>query len=183
MAVKRDIDTRRESVTQTVKRLRKGSGLTQDTVAKALQARGVNISRSQFAKVERGERNLEFAEASVLAEVLNVPLTGLIPHTDSDTPTHLWEELSQSNNNAQEASERLRLAIEAFGRRLGRTAKIEGHEPISEIHELHERTYSDSQKINTALEEIQTAINSQREKLTEQRVAAMYEQQPNNTEG
>jgi transcriptional regulator with XRE-family HTH domain len=66
-----------------VKRIREESGETQDRLAARLRDRGLNLSRSALALVERGGRNLELSELVIVCATLVVSLNDLLAGDDS----------------------------------------------------------------------------------------------------
>lgn len=61
------------NIGQNIQRLRKKAGLTQDQVIAKLQLRGVNISKSSYAKIETNRMNIRISELVILKEILRVP--------------------------------------------------------------------------------------------------------------
>lgn len=96
--------------------------MTQAGAVEALRTRGIDLGRSNYARIERGERNLELVEAEVLAQVLGVPLARLLP-ADND-PHQLWTDLQQAHQRSIDAWTRDLRAQEGVGRRIGRMRGI-----------------------------------------------------------
>lgn len=61
-----------------VRRIREAIGWTQAQLSDALGREGVKMTSGQVAKFERGERPINFAELSAMAEALRVPLPRLV---------------------------------------------------------------------------------------------------------
>lgn len=57
-----------------LKAARVEAGLSQQKVADALRAQGVNLHQSNFAKLERGERPVRLAEAVAMAELFGTTI-------------------------------------------------------------------------------------------------------------
>lgn len=53
-------------------RLRKASGLSQYELAARMQLMGSNMSRSTYAKIELGERNIKVTDLVILQKIYNV---------------------------------------------------------------------------------------------------------------
>lgn len=57
---------------QNIRALRKTAGLTQDQTAAQLQLRGLDISRSVYAQIECGMRNIHVEEIAALKQIFGV---------------------------------------------------------------------------------------------------------------
>ena len=62
-----------------VRASRRAIGLTQSEVRERLAELGVDLGKSAFAKLERGERGITFVEAMALSRALNFSVDDLIP--------------------------------------------------------------------------------------------------------
>ncbi len=56
---------------QNLRKLRKSSGMTQETVVTKLQLLGLDISRSAYAQIECGTYNIKITELVALKEIFN----------------------------------------------------------------------------------------------------------------
>ena len=54
---------------QNIRALRKTAGLTQDQTAAQLQLRGLDLSRSVYAQIECGMRNIHVEEIAALKQI------------------------------------------------------------------------------------------------------------------
>ena len=81
-----DMDNRRfvsdlnEEFLKRMKAARGAAELNQADVVKQLAGYGVSMGPSTYAKIERGERKLDFAEAFAIAQVLKFPFSDLAPN-------------------------------------------------------------------------------------------------------
>ncbi|MFR9284977.1 MAG: helix-turn-helix domain-containing protein [[Clostridium] scindens] len=57
---------------ENLRRLRNESGLSQYELEKEMNFRGSTISRSTYAKIERGERNLKVHDLVILQDIYGV---------------------------------------------------------------------------------------------------------------
>lgn len=73
---------RQNVVGEQVRKLRYGSGLSQETLAARCNVLGWDISRGTLAKIEAGVRCVSDAEVWVLAKGLRVELGQLFPESD-----------------------------------------------------------------------------------------------------
>lgn len=64
---------------ERVRSSRRAIGLTQAEVRERLAELGVDLGKSAFAKLERGERGITFVEAMALSRALNFSVDDLIP--------------------------------------------------------------------------------------------------------
>lgn len=60
------------SLGKNIQRIRKSKGLSQDAVATEMQLRGRSISRSHYANIEQGIRNLFVTDLVLLHEIFGV---------------------------------------------------------------------------------------------------------------
>lgn len=58
--------------------------MTQDALAEALQAAGINIDRTAISRIESGERFLRDTEILVFAKILDVPINVLFSFDDDN---------------------------------------------------------------------------------------------------
>ncbi|WP_394921484.1 helix-turn-helix domain-containing protein [uncultured Robinsoniella sp.] len=63
---------RAEGFPENLLRLRKAKGLSQYELVAEMQLLGSTISRSTYAKIERGERNIKVTDLVVLQKIYNV---------------------------------------------------------------------------------------------------------------
>jgi transcriptional regulator with XRE-family HTH domain len=63
---------------RNVRTLREMSGRSQDLLSRELRSAGLNWTRSQLAKAERGERGISIEELVILADALGVPVSALV---------------------------------------------------------------------------------------------------------
>jgi transcriptional regulator with XRE-family HTH domain len=63
----------------SIKAARKNAGWTQDHVARRMRELGASWDRTTVARVERGQRALQFDEAGLVAIALNVGIQALLP--------------------------------------------------------------------------------------------------------
>lgn len=81
-----DMDNRRfvsDLNEEFLKRMREARGaarMKQSDVVKQLAGYGVSMGPSTYAKIERGERKLDFAEAFAIAQVLKFPFSDMAPN-------------------------------------------------------------------------------------------------------
>jgi transcriptional regulator with XRE-family HTH domain len=71
-------DTPEGRLGETVRRLRRGAGLSQDELAERMTARGVELSQIQMSRLEVGGRPIRLNEAIALAECLHVSAADLV---------------------------------------------------------------------------------------------------------
>lgn len=65
-----EVRTDRNSVGQTIARLRRGADLTQEELAARCQVAGWEVSRDAIKRLERGEREITDVELRLLATAL-----------------------------------------------------------------------------------------------------------------
>ena len=105
-------------LSQRIKAARLSAGLKQAEVAKKLASYGVKLGPSAFAKLERGERGIDFAEAVAIADLLQFPIGDFVPSViDEDQALKLTAK--RLSTDAQSASSHL----DAASIRLGNISK------------------------------------------------------------
>lgn len=77
----RFVDDLQSTITQRIRRARAAEKMSQSDVSERLAEYGLKIGPSAYAKLERGERRIEFAEALVLSKILHVSFADLVPET------------------------------------------------------------------------------------------------------
>lgn len=94
-----DIPAMREEIASRIKRARKSKGVTQESLAAALEARGVPIHSSSVAKIESGRRSVEIVEALAIADALGMPWSEFMvkPIEREDGAAHFRQEVSRIN--------------------------------------------------------------------------------------
>lgn len=63
---------------RNIRRLREGSGLTQEMLSARLQIEGCDITRSALAKIEVGQRHIYADEIIILKKILNAPFEEIL---------------------------------------------------------------------------------------------------------
>lgn len=139
MNKRRFVDDLQGTITQRIKAARATEKLSQADVAKKLGEYGLKIGPSAYAKLERGERRIEFAEALVLSQVLHVSFADLIPAV-ARPEDEMRRMMSQLAVNAQGAEETLSSALAAMNvvhdsmeglRQLAKQAEDDGPETMT----------------------------------------------------
>ena len=94
---------------ERMKAARDDSDLKQSDVVKRLEEYGVKMGPSTYAKVERGERKLEFSEALAISQVLGFSVSDMAPE-----PVKASEQmLKRANSVFGQAIEAEKLALDA----------------------------------------------------------------------
>lgn len=90
------------AIGQTIRRLRDDAGLSQATLAQAVRERGLpSMRQPALARIEKGERRLQFEEAMAMADVLGARLDDLRP--DNVREAHEIKRLASEIAEAEEA--------------------------------------------------------------------------------
>lgn len=69
---------------QNIRIIRKAAGLTQEQTAAKLQLRGHDISRSVYAQIECGMRNIHVEEIAALKQIFDVPYDAFFAGLESE---------------------------------------------------------------------------------------------------
>ncbi|WP_034647401.1 helix-turn-helix domain-containing protein [Corynebacterium sputi] len=85
---------------------REATGMKQSDVVSHLKKYGIEMGPSTFAKIERGERKIDFAEALAIAQVLGIPISDMTPKI-IDPAQQLTREASRVFMTAQDAQSTL----------------------------------------------------------------------------
>ncbi|WP_181038959.1 helix-turn-helix transcriptional regulator [Arthrobacter sp. Y81] len=92
-------DLARRTFGESVRKYRLANEWTQEGLAKAVTANGVNATQTMIAKIERGDRPTSISEAAVIAATFSVPVQALLPlDRESATQSHLGALLSNFNS-------------------------------------------------------------------------------------
>jgi transcriptional regulator with XRE-family HTH domain len=70
------------NIGQNIRDLRKKKGMSQEGLAKELQLRGCEISRSTLAKIEAGIRHISVCELDAFCEIFGVDYNTLFHHRE-----------------------------------------------------------------------------------------------------
>lgn len=105
-----------------IRAARRAIGLTQSEVRERLAELGVDLGKSAFAKLERGERGITFAEAIALTRVLRIDINDLTASGDAATVDSIRNH--RINEAAAMASDAAR-TITAVADRLQRLTETE----------------------------------------------------------
>lgn len=96
-----------DELRRRVQGAREAAGLTQAGVRARLEGVGVDIGKSAYAKLERGERGITFTEAMALARVLNFTVDDLMP-APADIGTRLCDRAFMQAEMVEDVSGRLK---------------------------------------------------------------------------
>lgn len=89
-------DLARQTFGESVKKYRYANGWTQEHLARAMTANGVNATQTMVAKIERGDRPTSISEAAVIAATFSIPVQALLPlDRESATASHLGSLLTR----------------------------------------------------------------------------------------
>ncbi|WP_426226260.1 helix-turn-helix transcriptional regulator [Pseudarthrobacter sp. DSP2-3-2b1] len=92
-------DLARRTFGESVRKYRLANEWTQEGLAKAVTANGVNATQTMIAKIERGDRPTSISEAAVIAATFGCPVQALLPlDRESATQSHLGALLSNFNS-------------------------------------------------------------------------------------
>lgn len=107
-------DLARRTFGESVRKYRLANDWTQDALAKAITANGVNATQTMVAKIERGDRPTSISEAAVIAATFGIPVQSLLPlDRESATQSRLGTLLSSFHSNL-DRREMFRLNMQAL---------------------------------------------------------------------
>ena len=67
---------------KNISRLREEKRMTQEEMARQMQLRNIDISRSSYAKIEIGMKHITTAEMEVIKDILETTYEEMMKHTD-----------------------------------------------------------------------------------------------------
>lgn len=67
---------------KNISRLREEKQMTQEEMARQMQLRNIDISRSSYAKIEIGMKHITTAEMEVIKDILETTYEEMMKHTD-----------------------------------------------------------------------------------------------------
>lgn len=67
---------------KNISRLREEKLMTQEEMARQMQLRNIDISRSSYAKIEIGMKHITTAEMEVIKDILETTYEEMMKHTD-----------------------------------------------------------------------------------------------------
>ena len=67
---------------KNISRLREEKFMTQEEMARQMQLRNIDISRSSYAKIEIGMKHITTAEMEVIKDILETTYEEMMKHTD-----------------------------------------------------------------------------------------------------
>ena len=109
-------DLARRTFGESVKKYRLANDWTQDALARAITANGVNATQTMIAKIERGDRPTSISEAAVIAATFGTPVQSLLPlDRESATASHLGALLTTFHTRLGRLQD-LRLEVSERGR-------------------------------------------------------------------
>lgn len=107
-------DLAKRTFGESVRRYRLANQWTQEGLAKALTANGINATQTMVAKIERGDRPTSIGEAAVIAASFGIPVQSLLPlDRESATASHLGSLLTNFHLRL-ERLEDLRLEVSEY---------------------------------------------------------------------